>query len=260
MALVRFKSAVDYVAGHLKAFGDNSAYIQAVTLVDSTGAAPTAGTADQVQGNVASAATDSGNPVKVGGVYRSAPGVLTDGQRADVLTDNRGALLVTFNVSGAQGSTLSGAAADARSNTITAPFVLNYPYYKNASATWDSVRGDANGAAVQPALSANFWSYAGVTGGILDTADVALKAAAGASVRNYISSLQFKNTAAVASEIVIKDGSTVIWRGHVSASMTFAENIPFNPPLKGTANTALNVAMLTTATATIVSAQGYTGV
>lgn len=38
MALARFKSAVDYVAGHVKAFGNNSGYIPAVTLVDSTGA------------------------------------------------------------------------------------------------------------------------------------------------------------------------------------------------------------------------------
>lgn len=103
------------------------------------------------------------------------------------------------------------------------------------------------------------FQFAGVTGGIVNTSDVAIAAAGAAGVRNYLTGIQFKNTAAVASEIVIKDGSTVIWRGHVSASMTFMDGWTFNPPLKGSAATALNVALLTTATATIVSAQGYTG-
>lgn len=111
-----------------------------------------------------------------------------------------------------------------------------------------------------PGLPAAFWSYAGATGGIINTTDVAIKAASGAGVRNYLKSIQFKNTAAVASEIVVKDGSTVIWRGHVSASMAVMDGWTFDPPLRGTANTALNVAMLTTATATVVSAQGFTGV
>jgi hypothetical protein len=96
-------------------------------------------------------------------------------------------------------------------------------------------------------------------GGIVNTTDVAIAAAAGAGIRNFLTAIQWKNTAAVASEIVVKDGSTVIWRGHVSASMTIMDGFSFNPPLRGTANTALNVAMITTATATIVSAQGYQG-
>lgn len=108
-------------------------------------------------------------------------------------------------------------------------------------------------------IGENSFQFAGATGGIVNTSDVAIAAAAGAGVRNFLTSIQFKNTAAVASEIVIKDGSTIIWRGHVSASMTISDGWNFNPPLKGSANTALNVAMLTTATATIVSAQGYTG-
>ena len=102
------------------------------------------------------------------------------------------------------------------------------------------------------------WQYAGVTGGITNTADVAIAPAAGGILRNYLCSLQVKNTAAVASEIVVKDGSTVIWRGHVNASMTFEEIITYSVCIRGSANTAMNVALITTGTATIVSAQGYT--
>lgn len=76
-------------------------------------------------GNVASGATDSGNPVKVGGVYNSTPPTLTNGQRGDLQLDTRanemvnlstrldptndqvGAMPVSFNVASA--ITTSGA-------------------------------------------------------------------------------------------------------------------------------------------------------
>jgi len=48
------------------------------------------------QGNVASAATDSGNPVKVGGVYRASVPTFTDGQRGDAQIDANGNLKITF--------------------------------------------------------------------------------------------------------------------------------------------------------------------
>lgn len=121
---------------------------------------------------------------------------------------------------------------------------------------------DATGAPVggaSTASAASSWNYAGVTGGITDTSDVTVKAAAGAGIRNYMTSIQYANTG-VASEIVVKDGSTVIWRGYAPATTGAQSQIAFDPPLRGTANTALNVAMITTASATRVSAQGYTGV
>jgi hypothetical protein len=48
---------------------------------------PDEGTLSTSGGNVASGATDSGNPVKVGGVYKVVPPVLTDGQRGDLQLD-----------------------------------------------------------------------------------------------------------------------------------------------------------------------------
>jgi hypothetical protein len=48
-----------------------------------------------VRGNVASATTDSGNPVKVGGRYNSAGITLTDGQRGDLQLDASGNLKTT---------------------------------------------------------------------------------------------------------------------------------------------------------------------
>ena len=46
-------------------------------------------------GGVASGATDSGNPLKVGGVYNSTPPVLTTGQRGDLQLDSSGRTLVS---------------------------------------------------------------------------------------------------------------------------------------------------------------------
>jgi hypothetical protein len=45
-------------------------------------------------GNVASGATDSGNPVKIGGVYNSTLPTLTTGQRGDVQLDSNGRVIV----------------------------------------------------------------------------------------------------------------------------------------------------------------------
>lgn len=44
----------------------------------------------QVQGNVASGATDSGNPVKVAGVYNATLPTLATGQRGDIQVDSNG--------------------------------------------------------------------------------------------------------------------------------------------------------------------------
>ena len=102
------------------------------------------------------------------------------------------------------------------------------------------------------------WSYASASGGIVNTTDVVLAAAAGAGLRRYITSMQLKNISATATEVVLKDGSTVIWRGHASASMATNEEIIFSNPLRTSANAALNVACITTAAAVYVNAQGYT--
>lgn len=101
------------------------------------------------------------------------------------------------------------------------------------------------------------WQYAAVTGGIINTTDVIVKAAAGASVRNYVTALQYRNTNAVATELVIKDGTTVIWRVLAPANMASSEDVVFITPLKGTANTAVNVACITTGAAVYINLQGY---
>lgn len=50
----------------------------------------TGSSASQVQGNIASGVTDSGNPVKTGGKYNLTPPTLSDGQRGDTQLNSEG--------------------------------------------------------------------------------------------------------------------------------------------------------------------------
>ena len=107
------------------------------------------------------------------------------------------------------------------------------------------------------ALPGSTWQYAGPTGGITDTADDAIQAAGGAGVRHYLANLLVVNShATVGTEVVVKDGSTVIHRGYAAAAGG-GYSLKFDPPLRGTAATALNVACITTGSATHVSASGF---
>lgn len=108
-----------------------------------------------VQGDVAAGATDSGNPVKGGGVFYTTPSSsqsLSNGQRGAFIVDNYGNQRVQIStglVSGSDGvgNTVLTSAVGAGniSNTGNAnPFVVA-PYVLNGSGTWDRARGDTNG-------------------------------------------------------------------------------------------------------------------
>jgi hypothetical protein len=101
------------------------------------------------------------------------------------------------------------------------------------------------------------WSYAAASGGVVNTVDVVLSAAAGAGLRRYITSMSLSNANATATEVVLKDGATVIWRGQLPANAPMVQ-IAFENPLRTTANTALNFACITTGAAVYVNAQGFT--
>lgn len=166
-----------------------------------------------------------------------------------------------FSVSCAQVS----APSDSLSNSIGTVAGSSYSQVFNGT-TWDRARGDVNGAVVQPALSANYWSFAAATGGIVNTTTaVTIKAAAGASVRNYLCSVQIAHdTLGAATELAIRDGAagTVLWRGKLQTTLQDAspDTINFYPCLRGTANTLMEAVTLTAVTGGVfVNAQGYTG-
>jgi hypothetical protein len=98
--------------------------------------------------------------------------------------------------------------------------------------------------------------YSSATGGLTTTTPDQI-AAGQVGLRNFLSCLQYNNRSATASEIVVLDNATVIWRGYAPASQANTTHILFDPPLQTVANSPLKVGMVTTATATVVSAQGF---
>lgn len=118
---------------------------------------------------------------------------------------------------------------------------------------------DVNGNPTVPA-SASLWNYAAAAGGITDTVAVTIKTAAAAGIKNYLTGLQIQNSAVIASEVLIRKGAggTVLWRGYVAGPGTI--DADFATPLSSDAAQLLEVVMGTTATATRINAQGYTGV
>lgn len=108
------------------------------------------------------------------------------------------------------------------------------------------------------------WQYAAASGGITDTSDVTIAAAPASGLRNYLTGIQLINTdATVGTEVVIKDGSTVIFRTFVPASLAaVTQPIPagmtFPTPIRQpTTATALTAACITTSSQTYINAQGY---
>lgn len=107
------------------------------------------------------------------------------------------------------------------------------------------------------------WQYAAASGGITDTSDVEVKAAA-AGLKHYVTGCQVVNTdATVGTELVIKSAATVIFRIFVPASLAsvsqpMPSNIQFPNPVRTVANEALNIAAITTSAQLYVNLQGYT--
>ena len=110
------------------------------------------------------------------------------------------------------------------------------------------------------------WHYAAAASGIVSTTTaVTFKAASGtAGIRTYLTSIDISAIGAgTATELAIRDGAagTVIWRIQIpAAGITNPFTIQFPTPLKGTANTLMEVVTLTSsATPVYFNAHGYTG-
>lgn len=100
------------------------------------------------------------------------------------------------------------------------------------------------------------WSYAAAASGISNTSDVVLVAAAGVGNSNYLTDLSVINgSTGAATEVVIKDGSTVIWRQYFDPGAGISIN--FDNPLFSSPNTALNAAAITTSGKVYINACGY---
>lgn len=223
--------------------------------------------ATQVQGTAAHDAAYVGNPIG-NGCYASstAPTAVQAGDVARGWCGLAGNNIVS--IASASGSTIVYASTYAgpfsTSQNALATFAGLYAY---DGSQMQRMTGDLNGVVTQPyALTGSRWNYAAASGGITNsTTAVTIAAAGGASVRNYVTALQCDTDAlGLATELAIRDGAggTVLWRGGIStAGWINGRDIIFNVPLKGTANTLIEIVTLTASVTGSVrcNAQGYTG-
>lgn len=189
-------------------------------------------------------------------------GTYTESANSNTVKNAVGVTIVSGTV--AQAGTATP--ADATSNTnVNALRQQGFQMVFNGTS-WDMSRGDTNGQATIPALTSTYWRYAPPTGGYTNsTTGVTVKAAAGASVRNYIAGGEcYADPLATATEIELRDGAagTVMWKLKVpTTGWTNGFDINFTPPLRGTANTLVEFAGLTaSATGAIYcNWRGWTG-
>lgn len=112
------------------------------TIATNTGSNATAANQtngnQQVQGNVASGAADSGNPIKMGGKFNTTLPTYSDGQRTETQYGSRGALEVQIMGAGSTtGAAISASGANGVSNSTAGINVYTLPRVYNGT-TWDS--------------------------------------------------------------------------------------------------------------------------
>lgn len=103
------------------------------------------------------------------------------------------------------------------------------------------------------------WHYAAASGGITNTTGVTARAAQGAGIRNYVTRAEIINGhATVSTDFQIRDGAagTVLWRGYLQAAGGGVAAV-FDPPLRATANTLIEIACGTTGSAVYANLHGF---
>jgi len=125
------KALAVFVAGVLNADG---------TISPAGGGSGGGAAVQQVVGNVGSAMTDSGNPVKVGGIYNTGRPTLVSGQRSDLQLGQQGSLNVTLLAQdSASAITAENGFVDGVSNARLGIVVASYNKMYNGT-TWDRAR------------------------------------------------------------------------------------------------------------------------
>ena len=95
------------------------------------------------------------------------------------------------------------------------------------------------------------------TGVLTTNVAAAVNAAGAAGIRNYCSSMSFQNTSATATTILLLDGAATIAQWNAPASMAMPYYHTFEPPIRTTAATALNINCGTTGANILVNASGF---
>lgn len=135
---------------------------------------------------------------------------------------------------------------------------------KTAQATGTKVNAQATAdgklIALPNAIPELRWAYAIASGGIITATAITIKAAAGASAKNFLTSLQLANDGATATEVELRAGAagTVLWRYYLVPGRAVDVNLSELPPTA--VNQLLELAVLTAGARIGGGFQGFTGV
>lgn len=234
--------------------------------VDGSGVTqPVSGTVAATQsGSWSLAANQSVNVAQMNGVATTmgngASG--TGVQRVTIASDSTGniATIGTSVTPGTAAANLGKAEDAAHSSGDTGVFALGVR--NDALSAFSSADGDYTPIAVEStgrvvtglAPSAALVKGTATTTG---TSDTSLVAAAGAGLKNYITSCQLVNTGSTTALITFKDGSGGSTLVYTVAPTGGGSNIVFPAPFATTANTALYFAAGSSSTTIYASCQGY---
>ncbi len=121
-----------------------------------------------------------------------------------------------------------------------------YPFQSTQGATGLSGAGSSATISAAQTVTANSQGLPTV-----------LPGAASRQLRTYLVSLQLNNSNTTASVVNVKDGANIIWSGSVpSNAVTQPNDIYFDPPLRGSPNTAMTIQQVS-GSALLWAAQGY---
>jgi predicted RecA/RadA family phage recombinase len=178
-----------------------------------------------VTGTVASGATDSGNPVKVGGKLNTTLPTLTDGQRGDLQVGTRGSLHVELWGNNSATAFGSSALSDGLSSAGTGLYTLAQGYVYNGS-TLDRVR--SGGVTGMPGVSVQASPSGAYTYGHMSTATTTTHKSGAGTLRSIV--VNTKGT--VASTITVYDntagsGTVIAVIDSLNQAGTFTYDVAF---------------------------------
>lgn len=207
----------------------------------------------------ANAGSDASKAVAVQGVA-GGKAVKVDGSAVTQPISASALPLPTGAATSANQATANTSLATIATNTTGAATAANQ---STLNGYVDGLEGQLAGVlTVQQVGNTSLWRYAAASGGIVNTTTaVTLKSAPGASTCVMLQTLTLSHDAlGGATEVAVRDGAagTVVWRGRMQTTALEDAPIRFDPPLKGTANTLMELATLTAVTGGVyVNATGY---
>jgi hypothetical protein len=208
---------------------------QGVVLIDTTGqpynAAGSGGAAPNVvTGNVAAGATDSGNPVKGGGVNNAPLPTLTDGQRGNLQLSTRGSLQVNL-LGGNSVTAASVGSAAAGQATQSGLFTIGQNEFFSGS-TWDPIFTCASqtSATVTAAATTQLVALSGATNirvcsyqvGIATTGTFKFVSGTGSNCGTGTADLTPATTLTAGNVVALSAGNNSIFRAGASNALCLA--------------------------------------